>query len=149
MHRQTCPPCPPRPPNQTTTRLTPPRAAPVRTVATIPTRVMAWMRVRILGPPVKDENSDVTAPLLVPTNWKNQSEPLPERITLMFLQGQYVLKLAFKVCFVIPIDLPNRLELKVIHQPNEAKILTPKLALNVDYEIEAAVPAGGKSIWVF
>ena len=58
-------------------------------------------------------------------------------------------KLAFKVCFVIPIDLPNRLELKVIHQPNEAKILTPKLALNVDYEIEAAVPAGGKSIWVF
>ena len=58
-------------------------------------------------------------------------------------------KLAFKVCFVIPIDLPNRLELKVVHQPNEAKILTPKLALNVDYEIEAAVPAGGKSIWVF
>ena len=61
----------------------------------------------------------------------------------------FFLKLAFKVCFVIPIDLPNRLKLKVIHQPNEAKILTPKLAVNVDYEIEAAVPAGGKSIWVF
>ena len=88
MPHLTCPPCPPRRPNWTTTRPTHPRAAPVRMGATIPTRVMAWTRVRTLE--VKGENSDDTAPLLALTNWKNWSEPSPERIIPMSLPGKLI-----------------------------------------------------------